>query len=112
MKKLIALFFILLILPLAIASLKIEKQSSDETIIRELGEPTILKLKVTNLGNSGTFIFQNIPGFFVMESKNVELVKGEPKIVELKVYARENLDYDKFYYALQYQIFGQGDFSQ
>ena len=64
------IFTLLLIIPSVFASLiKVEQKSSDETLIKELGDPAIIELKITNTGNKGTFVFDNIPGFFIMERK-------------------------------------------
>jgi len=105
------IFTLLLIIPCAFA-LKIEHKSFDETLIKELGDPAIIELKVTNIGNSGTFVFDNIPGFFVMETKNVFLRTDIPETIQLRVYAKSDIDYKKYYYTLQYNIKGPNNFSQ
>ena len=105
------IFTLLFIIPCAFA-LKIEHKSFDETLIKELGDPAIIELKVTNIGNSGTFVFDNIPGFFVMEKKDVFLRTDIPETIQLRVYAKSDIDYKKYYYTLQYNIKGPNNFSQ
>ncbi len=96
---------IILILPFISAiNLEIEKQSKDEVIIYELDKPAVFELKVTNLGNTDTFKFDSTPGFFIMESKEIELSKNSEKTIQLKVYARKDFNYNKFFYVLQYYI--------
>ena len=106
------IFTLLLIIPSVFASIKIEHKSSDETLIKELGDPAIIELKVTNTGNSGKFIFDNIPGFFVVGTKEVFLKTDIPETIQLRVYAKSDIDYKKYYYTLQYNIRGPNNFSQ
>ena len=95
------IFTLLLIIPSVFASLiKVEQKSSDETLIKDLGDPAIIELKVTNTGNKGTFVFDNIPGFFVMERKEVSLEENIPKTIQLRVYAKSDIDYKKYYYYI------------
>ena len=104
-KNLLPLLIILLILPSILAvNLEIEKESRDEVLIYELDKPIIFELKVKNLGDSGNFTFENTPGFFVMESKEIALNENQVKNIELKVYGKSNLQYDRFFYELQYYI--------
>jgi len=105
-KRVLPFFFIiLLILPGVLAiNIKVEKVSKEETIILDLNKPAILELKVTNLGTSGIFKFENSPGFFVLNSVETEIKQGETKNVLLKIYTREDFSYIKPYYTLQYYI--------
>lgn len=114
-KSLISLLImiVLLILPSALAiNLEIERLSRDEVIIHELNNPAVFELEVKNLGNKGKFRFESIPGFFIMDSKEVELQKNEAKTITLNVYKREDFEYSKFFYTLQYVIRGSGNETQ
>lgn len=100
--------FILAILPGVLAiNIQAEKISRDETIILDLNNPTILKLEVTNIGQSGTFKFESTPGFFILNTEKVKINKDETKTIELKIYFREDFSYIKPYYTLQYVIKGE-----
>ena len=104
MKKTIDFGILLLLILPSLLALNIEKKSSEETIIFELDKPAIFELEVTNTGATDTFIFEGVPGFFLMDSKEVEIKSGETKTVELNVYAKDDFEYRKFFYTLQYTI--------
>ncbi len=112
-KKILSLLLILLILPCILAAnLKIEKQSSNEVLIKGINQPAIFELNVTNLGEDDTFRFDSIPGYFIMESKEIKLEQNELKTIQLKVHAREDFEYPKFFYTLQYEIKGKDNIPQ
>jgi len=115
MKKRILMVFliILLILPNILAmNVKVDKISREETLILDINKPAVLELKVTNLGSSGNFKFDNTPGFFIINTIETSMDSSETKDVLLKVYTREDFSYIKPYYTLQYSITDKDGSSQ
>jgi hypothetical protein len=103
----ISLLIILLILPLVLAiNIKVEKTSSQETMIAEIKQPVIFELKITNLGDSDSFEFYNLLGFQMFPIGTTPIESGETEDIELKVSPIGEFD-ERGSYTFPYYIRGQ-----
>ncbi len=111
MRKIGLFILLFLILPSILAiDLEVEKLSSNEVIISELGQAATFDLKITNNEASDVFTIYNLLGFET-EPKTIQISEGETKNLEVKVYLRDNFDY-RGIYTLEYFIKNSKDESQ
>lgn len=97
-KTIICLFLLVLIIPSTLAiDLDIQKQSSDEIYIPDIGRPIKFDLKITNNGETDNFNFHNLVGFTIIPSNSIRIESGETKDIELLVYPRDDLTYKGSY---------------
>lgn len=86
MKKIALSLIILLTLPSILAiNIKVEKQSSDETMIAGLKGPVVFDLEVTNFGETDNFEFYNLVGFEMFPVGTINIRSGQTEDVELKI---------------------------
>lgn len=91
MRKVLAILFVMVLLPFALAvDLDVEKLSSDEVLIKGLSESTNFKLSVTNNGNSDTLSFYTFFEGGITPTKGIAFKKGETKEVDLKLSPRSD----------------------
>ncbi len=106
MKKILvvvlALFFISFI---SAINVNVEKVSSNEAMIKDVNQPAIFYLNITNKGANDNFQFYNLLGFSMSPKGTVAFNVGESKIVELMVWPRDDFNYNGFY-TFQYYIRG------
>ncbi len=94
MKKIFLLVMItfLFVFPLISAiSLKIEEETSDVAMIKDLSMPAIFDLKITNSGESNYFMFYDFFGSDIYPKGTVSMGMGETKNIEVGIYPREDL---------------------
>ena len=115
MKKLLILTILTLFLFQGISAINvnIEKlNSSQDTIIKGLGQPAVMDLNVTNLGNKDEdFLFYNLLGFIMEPKEPVFIEAHETKNIQLIIYPRKDLDF-KNYLNMQYFVRAQSDKSE
>ncbi len=87
MKKMfIPLLIVLLISPLVLAiNISVEKESSDEFLIADIGQSIKFDLNVTNHGDSDSFYFYNLIGFTMIPSEKIAIGKGKTKEITLEI---------------------------
>jgi hypothetical protein len=107
MKKIALSLIILLILPCVLAiNIKVERQSSDETMIAGLKEHVVFDLEITNFGDTDNFEFYNLIGFKMFPVGTINIRSGQTEYVELKISPIGEFD-ERGSYTLQYFIRGQ-----
>lgn len=86
MKKTFIIIAILIILPLISAvNLQVEKTSSDEVMILDLGTPVIFNLDVTNNGDGDELKFYTFFGILEDPANKVSIEHGQTKSVQVKI---------------------------
>ena len=106
MKRVILIAFIISLLwSVSAINLEIEGQEKIGIMIKDLQEPTITKLKITNLGGTDSFTFYNLLGFEMEPIEPVTISGKQTKEIELKLYPRD-LNY-KGFYTFEYYIKAQ-----
>ena len=106
MKRVILIaFMISLLWSVSAINLEIEGQEKIGIMIKDLQEPTITKLKITNLGSTDSFTFYNLLGFEMEPIEPVTISGKQTKEIELKLYPRD-LNY-KGFYTFEYYIKAQ-----
>lgn len=101
------IFLLILLLPVVIAGLDIQKETIRGDVIRELDEPAYIKLILTNTGESDTFeIYTLVGGMDLLPRYNFPIEAGQKE--ELEVEVRTNKDVRKNYgdYKFLYNIRG------
>ncbi len=104
MKKII-LVMVIFLLSFSLVSaidLKIQQQTDDVAMIIGLNQPAIADLKITNNGNSDSFIFYNFFGSDMFPKEAVSIGAGETKDVQIGIYPREDLKQEGW---IKYNIF-------
>lgn len=95
---LVVLCFLVLVLPSVLAiDVKIEKISSEEVMIAEIGNPVTFELNIKNNGATDTFKLFNLLGFIMSPSEPFLIEKGQTRKIELKIFPRESLDVRDFF---------------
>lgn len=98
MRKTILIFSLILLVSFASAiSLDVEKVSSNDVYVRELGRPTEIVLQMKNFGDSDDFQIYNMVGWDLTPGETVYLKKGEIKNVTLELAPIDEIDYKGFY---------------
>jgi len=106
MKRIILIAFIISLLwSVSAINLEIQDQDKIGVMIKDLQEPTVTKLKITNLGSTDSFTFYNLLGFEMEPVEPVTISGKQTKEIELKLYPRD-LNYNGFY-TLEYHIKAQ-----
>ena len=91
MRKILAILFVLTLLPFALAvDLDVEKLTTDQVLIKGLDAPADYKLSVTNNGNADSLSFYTFFLGGITPSEGIAFKKGETKEVDLKLFPREN----------------------
>ncbi|MDP3966132.1 MAG: hypothetical protein Q8Q04_01225 [archaeon] len=111
MKKVNKIYFllvlgILLMQPVLAIDLDVQQISENEVMIIGLQNPAIFELNVTNNGPSDQFTFYTFFGTGLEPKTPVAIKSGESKIVEIRVYPRDDSDllgYVTFKYFIQGQ---------
>lgn len=98
-----ALSFLSLITLASAINLNIEKTSSQEVMVAGINRPATFDLKITNLGASDSFRFDNFLGFRMFPIGAVAIPSGKTEEIQLKVYPPENFQ-PRGFYNFQYQI--------
>ncbi|MBU0957782.1 MAG: hypothetical protein KKF56_03140 [Nanoarchaeota archaeon] len=106
MKKWILCLLIIGILPL-ISAVEITKTSVTDTIIKELNNPAIYNLEITNHGEYDEFNIYNLIGITLQPSSPFSILRQETKQVELKVYPNEFLLGRQTPYSFVYKVRGK-----
>ncbi len=107
-KLLILMIFVLLFIPSILAiNISVEKQSSNEVLIKGIDMPVVFNLKLTNLGAPENFKFYNLVGF-IMSPETVSLNHGETKEINLRLSPIGELK-NQGPYTFEYTIQGQDD---
>ena len=105
MKKILFILALMILLPSVLAiSINVEKQSSNEVMIVDVGEPAIINLKVTNTGPADKFLFYTFFGQGIEPSNRIDINQGEIKNIQLKVSPRQDSDlrgFSTFEYFIQ-----------
>ncbi len=105
-KTLISIIIILLILPSIFAiNVNIEKQSSNEVLIKGINMPAVFDIKITNLGEPDKFKFYNLVGFMI-SPETISLNHGETKEIMLRIFPIGDLKINGPY-TFAYTIKGQ-----
>lgn len=90
-KHILIILGILILLPFVLAiDISIEKQSSNEVMIVDVGEPVLIDLKVTNNGLPDKFLFYTFFGQGLEPADRVEMGEDEVKIIQLKIFPRSD----------------------
>lgn len=90
-KQILIVLAILILLPIVLAiNLVVEKQSSNEVMIVDVGEPAIVDLQVTNNGQDDSFLFYTFFGQGVEPSQRIQINAGEIKNIQLKFFPRQD----------------------
>ncbi|MBU1136128.1 MAG: hypothetical protein KJ559_01310 [Nanoarchaeota archaeon] len=84
---LLTLFFVLII-PLTLAELKIEKQALIDVVIPEINQPAVFNLKITNLGENDLFRAYSLVGVDIEPEDYFEIRKDEVK--DVAIYIKPN----------------------
>ncbi len=107
MKKIMVLLFALLFLNLVSAvNVNVEKIGSNEAMIKDVNQPAVFDLNITNKGGADNFQFYNLLGFSMSPKGTVFIGTGQSEIVELMIWPRDDFNYQGFY-TFQYYIRGQ-----
>ena len=103
-KVLIFLAILFVLLPNIMAiSLEIEEEPINNVMIKELNNPAMFKLAITNLGPTDTFEFYNLLGFQMSPTNPITISSNKTENIQLIIYPREGVEY-KQYYTLNYFI--------
>jgi hypothetical protein len=106
MKKVLLIITTILLLNFASAlNITIEKLSSDETMVAELGKPADFQLALTNNGPSTNIELYNLVGFSIYPSGKIPIGNQETKTINVQVYPIGNFNYIG-YYKFKYYIKG------
>ena len=92
-KQILIILAILMILPIVLAiDVNVEKQSTNEVMIVDVGEPAIVDLMVTNNGETDSFLFYTFFGQGIEPSQRIDMNSGEIKDIQLKIFPRQDQD--------------------
>lgn len=108
MKKvfLLVMITLLFVFPLISAiNLKIEEETSDVAMIKDLSMPAVFNLKITNNGESNYFMFYSFFGSDSYPKGTVPMGMGETKKIEVGIYPREDLKQEG---RIQFDLFIKG----
>jgi len=91
MKKILFILALAILLPSILAiNISVEKQSSNEVMIVDVGEAAIINLKVTNVGEADKLLFYTFFGQGIEPAQRIDINQGEIKNVQLKVSPRQD----------------------
>lgn len=107
MKKVMIIFFILILASLASADIDISKEAITEVVIKELNNPAIFNFTIENIGDSDNFEIYSLTGADFSPRGTFPIAHGETKKLEVKVYLDESIRKNTGYYKFQYKIRGQ-----
>lgn len=102
----IVILFITTLLLLNFASaldLKVERVSSDETMIADLNKPAVFQVQLTNNGPATNIELYNLVGFSMYPTGKIPIGNQETKTIEIQVYPIGNFNY-LGYYQFRYYI--------
>jgi len=104
-KQILVILALLMVLPVVLAiDISIEKQSSNEVMIVDVGEPAIVDLKVTNNGEDDNLLFYTFFGEGLEPSQRINIKSEEVKDIQLKFFPRQDSDlrgFSTFEYFIQ-----------
>ena len=90
-KQILIILMILMILPLVLAiDLTIEKQTSNEVMVVDVGAPAIVDLKVTNNEKDDSFLFYTFFGQGIEPAQRIQIKEGETKDIQLAFLPRQD----------------------
>lgn len=111
-KLLISIIFLLLVLPMISAvDLTVQKLSSNEVLVPDLGGYVNFDLQIKNNGPDDNFQFYNFLGFRMFPIGTIPIAYGETKNIELKVTPIDGIDI-RGSYSFEYYIKGQDGTAQ
>ena len=107
MKKILFFVFALLLIPSILAiNVDVQKQSSNEVIIRGVEIPATFELNVKNSGASDHFMFYSYVGESLFPKGTVGIISGQTEQVDLQIYGLDKITKNE-YLAFEYYIRGQ-----
>lgn len=108
MKKWVALLMFLVLMPNLFAiKVDVKELSSEYVMIKDLQNPALVNLKVTNNGPTDEFRFYNLLGFNMEPVARIPIYSGTSENVQLKIYPKKQMNVDGFF-TLNYFIQGKG----
>lgn len=85
----------------------VKELSSESVMVKDLQNPAIVNLRVTNNGASDEFRIYNLLGFNMEPVARIPISSGSSQIVELKIYPKKEMNVDGFY-TFNYFVQGKG----
>ena len=108
MEKIFMLLIFLVLIPNLFAiKIDVKELSSEYVMIKDLQNPAIVNLRVTNNGPSDEFRFYNLLGFNMEPVTRISIYSGTSEIVQLKIYPKKQMNVDGFF-TFNYFIQGKG----
>ena len=85
------LLTLLLILPLASASLKINKKAIADSVVPEISKPAVFELSLTNNGEDDNFVVYSLVGISIKPNNTFFINAGETKQVTIELYPEKKI---------------------
>ena len=109
---LFALAFLAILMPLISANLIIQKETISSVAIKDLNEPAIFNLSITNTGSSDDFALSSLAGIRIEPNESFYIGTGETREVIMMVYPKIPLKISPDYFSFEYTITGKRGSSQ